>query len=106
MRGLERGERGLRAEADGALLEVLALVDVTADGAEVERVVVGGVQVVVRGQVAQAPEMRFRSVASSEQSGAVGFSKSGSTSLTRAYSRPMWICSAALVASNRRAIWS
>ena len=30
--------------------------------------------------------MRFRSVASPEQSGAVGFSKSGSTSLTRAYS--------------------
>ena len=47
--GLERAEGGLRAEADGALLEVLALVDVTADGAQVELVVVGSVDVVVRG---------------------------------------------------------
>ena len=39
-------------EADGALLEVLALVDVTADGAQVELVVVGSVDVVVRRQVA------------------------------------------------------
>ena len=49
---LERAEGGLRAEADGALLEVLDLVDVTADGAQVELVVVGSVDVVVRRQVA------------------------------------------------------
>ena len=48
---LELAELVGRGEADGALLEVLALVDVTADGAQVELVVVGSVDVVVRRQV-------------------------------------------------------
>lgn len=31
--GLERGERALRAETDGALLEIFTLMDVATDGA-------------------------------------------------------------------------
>ena len=44
---LELAELVGRGEADGALLEVVALVDVTADGAQVVGLVGGGVDVVV-----------------------------------------------------------
>lgn len=50
---------GLGAEADGTLLEILALVDVPADGTQVELVVVRRIQVVVGGQVAFGVD-RFR----------------------------------------------